>query len=177
MISHPKLRLPEIGPRLPGALARRDSAASGDFCPELSFSGHTVRRNKEKSTVALRERMFYFIQQLSAEGDLQSLGSHRRSGSVNSCVAIGERTITGRRAMMATRTERRRQTCPPPSNLSWPLACLLSPLPALSRKRFSWSMSRSWKKKLCRSTDSSVSPGAPWRARNKLARPTGGRPC
>lgn len=146
------------------------------FFGDMSLSRHKIKGNSCISLVARRENLIYIIQQLSADGDLPILGKPSSSDSVMPCVAMGERTITGRRVECAVRSERRRQICPPPSKPSWPLACLPSPPPALSRKKL-WSSSRSSKKRRCPSTDTSVLSGARQRTRQKLARPTGGRPC
>lgn len=157
-------------------LAGNGISLGSDVLANLSPSDHKHQINARKSTVARHKEVFYTNKQLSAEPDLPILGKPLRSGSFKPCAAIGGRTKIDCRADNTTLCERRRQTCPTPSRLFWPLAFSPSPLPALSRKRSSWS-SRSWKKLPCPSSDLSELSGARERTRQSMATPNGGWPC
>ena len=141
----------------------------------LSLSGHKTQINERKSTVVRRKEVFYTIEQLSAEADLPILGKLLQSDSFKPSIAFDGRTKFGRRADNTILCERRRQTCPTPLRLFWPLAFSPSPLPALSRKRLSW-LSRSWKKLPCPSSDLSEPSGARQRTPPIKANPPGGGP-
>ena len=142
----------------------------------LSLSGHKAQINERKSTVVRRKEVFYNIEQLSAEADLPILGKLLQSDSFNLSVAFGGRIKFGYRADNTILCERRRQTCPTPLRLFWPLAFSPSPLPALSRKRLSWS-SRSWKNRPRPSSDLSEPSGARQRTRQLMATLNGDWPC
>lgn len=157
-------------------LEGREILTEHSVLANLSLSGHKAQENARKTAVARRKEVFYTIEQLSAEPDLPILGKPLRSDSFKPCVAIGGRTKIGRRADNTILCERRRQTCPTRLRLFWPLAFSPSPLPALSRKRSSWS-SRSWKKLPCPSSDLSEPSGARQRTRQFMASASGGWPC
>ena len=142
----------------------------------LSLSGHKLWRTGKQTTMVARKELGYNAVKLLAENNLPILSKSLRSGSFELCVVSGVRINSGCRTDNAALDERRRQTCPPPSKLFWPLAFLPSPLPALSRKRSSW-LSRSWKKSPCPSTDLSVPSGARQRTRQFMANASGGWPC
>ncbi len=142
----------------------------------LSLSGHKLWRIGKQTTVVARKELGYNAVKLLAENNLPILGKSLRSGSFELCVVSGVRINPSCRADNTALDERRRQTCPTPSKLFWPLAFLPSPLPALSRKRSSW-LSRSWKKLPCPSSDFSEQSGAPMRTRQHRAEPSGGSRC
>ena len=144
----------------------------------VSLSGHTSDRNYFPEDLARHSDSMYSMQQLSAYPKASVLGNWRGSDSVTLVASLGGLTNIGRREEYTGPNERRRQSCPLPSNRSWPLAFSLLRPPVLSRKRLSSLIPRRSCQSLHRpSTDLAIMSGAPSRTRQSMSRPQEGLPC